>query len=381
MNFNFFHPVRQELFEGQGFVPAQIGHQISKQTEDDFYKAKICIIGFENGQYQNEADAIRKALYAYYGSANFPKIFDLGNVITDFLNEANWKDFYQIINQCRELGQTLCFIGGQKHYLFDIQMAYAQSKAYTNLGVIDKAFSVEDAQLDTINNDNFLYKICAQSPSYLFNIIAIGYQQYLVNPKNVAIFKQLNFEEYRLGQVRDNIAHSEPYLRDLDILGVSIDAMKQAETGGQRQCSPNGLYSEELAQMMRYAGMSDQLSSIGFFDYNSLDDPNNTCNALIAQAIWCFLEGFGMRLGEQPTVHPNSFLKYTLHNEEMALTLTFLKSKRSGRWWVEMPADKALLQQRFYIPCSLEDYEVALDGDIPERWLKGFNKLSQSPQA
>lgn len=247
-----------------------------------------------------------------------------------------------------------------------------------NLGIIDKQFSLEPNGDNHITDENYLYYICAQTPSYLFNIVQLGYQRFLVNPTSVQLMKQLNYEEINLGAIRDDVTQTEPYLRDIDILGVSTHAIKQAETGNQPDCSPNGLYSEELAQMIRYAGMSDRLTCIGFFDYESIFDAHGACAQLIAQNIWCLLEGVSMQLHEQPEIDHNVFIKYTVHNDEMDLDLLFLKSKKSGRWWIEMPADKALLRQRFFMPCTREDYDVALEGDIPERWIKGFNKLSKS---
>jgi hypothetical protein len=31
--------------------------------------------------------------------------------------------------------------------------------------------------------------------------------------------------------------------------------------------------------------------------------------------------------------------------------------------------------QMYYIACSYRDYEIANSGDIPDKWLKTFNKL------
>ena len=42
---------------------------------------------------------------------------------------------------------------------------------------------------------------------------------------------------------------------------------------------------------------------------------------------------------------------------------TFLQSKRTGRWWMQLPNKK-------FIPCSYKDYVTASQNEIPERWLR-----------
>jgi hypothetical protein len=46
----------------------------------------------------------------------------------------------------------------------------------------------------------------------------------------------------------------------------------------------------------------------------------------------------------------------------------FLKSKRTGRWWMKM-------QEGVYIPCTYSDYMQASNNDMPERWLRYQERL------
>ena len=46
---------------------------------------------------------------------------------------------------------------------------------------------------------------------------------------------------------------------------------------------------------------------------------------------------------------------------------TFLQSKKTGRWWMEAPDGKM-------IACSYDDYVVAADNNIPERWLRAAER-------
>jgi hypothetical protein len=45
----------------------------------------------------------------------------------------------------------------------------------------------------------------------------------------------------------------------------------------------------------------------------------------------------------------------------------FLQSKKTNRWWMQLP-DKT------FIACSGRDYAVALNNEIPERWLRAAER-------
>lgn len=374
MDFDFFQPITDAISTDK-VRKGQLGDLLLNQSPDDFFESKICLIGLIDDRYGLSCESIRRSLYSYYHRKNFPKIYDLGNIEVD--NFHNQKErFGSIVKACIENDKLLLFIGGSEHFLYHINQAYSFAKKYINLGTIQSHFTIKGDDQE-LTDTNYLYKIFSEKPNYLFHFTQLGYQNYLVDSATLELVNELNFDATRLGQIRDKIDHTEPQIRDLDIIGVSTKVVKQSEAGGQPECSPNGLYAEEFAQLCKYAGMSDKLSSVGFFDYDALYDVNGVCSQLIAQSIWCFIEGYAERMNENPQSNSNSFVKFIVHNNEMKLDLVFMKSEKTSRWWIEMPEDKALLQQQFYIPCTHQDYETALEGDIPERWLKGFQKLSQ----
>ena len=55
---------------------------------------------------------------------------------------------------------------------------------------------------------------------------------------------------------------------------------------------PNGFYGDEICQLMRYAGMSDKLSSVGFYEFNPNTGASKMSAKLIGQMIWCLVDGF-----------------------------------------------------------------------------------------
>ena len=141
--------------------------------------------------------------------------------------------------------------------------------------------------------------------------------------------------------------------------------------------SPNGFSGEEACKIMRYAGISDKISCVAISEYNQNIDGDSQTAKLIAQMIWYFLLGYRSRKNE---LNPNikNCIKYTVSFEDGKNEIIFYKSNLSGRWWMGVPF-KSLSHEEldcFYVACSYSDYELANRGEVPERWIKTFNKLS-----
>ncbi|GAL74750.1 formiminoglutamase [Nonlabens ulvanivorans] len=91
--------------------------------------------------------------------------------------------------------------------------------------------------------------------------------------------------------------------------------------------------------------------------------------------IWYFIEGYNYRAGEHPVNVENGYLKYRVPIEDEVLT--FYKSNKTGRWWIELPFLSNVnnkLKQQTLLPCTRKDYELACDQNLPERWLKARRK-------
>jgi hypothetical protein len=77
--------------------------------------------------------------------------------------------------------------------------------------------------------------------------------------------------------------------------------------------------------------------------------------------IWYFIDGKNKSKSEAPLTQRDSFNEYhTAFNE---VDTVFLQSKKTGRWWMQLPNEK-------FIACSIDDYHQATINEIPERWLR-----------
>jgi formiminoglutamase len=133
-----------------------------------------------------------------------------------------------------------------------------------------------------------------------------------------------------------------------------------------------------MCQIMRYAGMSDKLSALGIFEYNPKLDRHSQTSQLIAQMIWYFIDGYYSRKQDFPSDKKKDFMKFTVTLKEFKDHIIFYKSRKSDRWWMEVPI-KARLKTRYerhhMVPCSHKDYKTACRNTIPDRWWQTYQKL------
>lgn len=340
-------------------------------------------IGEERGNVNNNGcgqgvDMIRDYFYDLFPVGYAPRMVDLGNIkLGHNINDS----YYALTAVCSELlDQKIIpiIIGGSQ------DLTYANYRAYEDLGQIINIVSV-DNQFDLGENDqdlnarSYLSKIILHQPNFLFNYTNLGYQTYFVDQDAIRLMNNLFFDTYRLGNVRANMKDVEPMVRNADMISIDISAIRQTDAPGNNNTTPNGFYGEEMCQITRYAGLSDKLSSIGFYEYNPSMDRNGQTAHLIAQMVWYFVDGFYNRLHDYPIdKKSNDYNKFMVKLSNQREELIFFKSKKSDRWWMEVDCAatvKAKYERHYLVPCSYEDYEKALADDVPERWVQAYQKL------
>ena len=188
--------------------------------------------------------------------------------------------------------------------------------------------------------------------------------------------EKLYFDHVRLGQVRDNFKETEPLIRDADLLSFDLCAIQSADAPGAVDAQPFGLSGVEACQIFWFAGMNEKLSSIGLYGYDPyFYDANNKTAKVADVMIWYFIEGFYSRK-DSLSFKSADYIKYTVSLDTKPNTLVFYKSKRSGKWWMEIPHNETSRYDRVStVPCSYSDYQLAQKGEIPERWINAQIKL------
>ncbi len=344
----------------------------------------IAIVGVKEGRQApgNEAcqfapDAVRAALYPLFGGSFVPRLADLGNIEAGHAVNDTYYALSAVVDHLVRKNIVPFIIGGSQDLSYAQFLGYKNLEQTINIVSVDNEFDLGTPN-EEMNNKNYLGKIILHQPNYLFNYSNIGYQTYLVDPVSLDMMTKLYFDVYRLGQVRNHVEEAEPIIRQADMISFDMGALKHSEAPALPWPSPNGFYAEEACQMMRYAGMSDKLSSIGLYEINPEHDINSKTSLLAAQMIWCFMEGFYQRKNDFPNRSSSEYLRFHVVLQDEKYQINFYKSKKSDRWWMEIPypPNKDLKFERHtLIPCSYKDYELAAKNEIPDRWWQTYQKL------
>ncbi|MCK4638682.1 MAG: formimidoylglutamase, partial [Bacteroidales bacterium] len=313
----------------------------------------------------NAPDNIRKKLYKLFEGGNKTKIADLGNIKKGNTINDTYFAVTLVVSELLKNDIIPVLIGGSHDLTYANYQAYESLEQVINIVAVDSVFDLGKSEED-FNSQSYLSKIILHQPNYLFNYTNIGYQTYLIDQEAIGLMKNLFFDIYRLGNVRANIEEVEPIVRNADLVTFDISAIRQSDAPANGNASPNGFYGEEVCQIARYAGMSDKLTSIGFYEVNPKLDSQEQTSHLVAQMIWYFIDGFYNRKHDFPLKEKENYIKYLVSIKDHKDEIVFYKSKKSDRWWMEIPIKtnmKPKYERHYLVPCSYQDYQTACKDD------------------
>ena len=385
----YFEPIQLKgYYKAEKTRRKQLGDMVKAYVHPsdfpDLENADIAIFGvaeernaFRNTGCADASDAIRKEFYKLFQGAYDTRIIDLGNMMKGHTIEDTYFALRTTAVELIKNDIVPIVLGGSQDLTYAIYEAYEKLGRIVNIAAVDPQFDLGQSE-EEMNARSYLSKIILHQPNYLFNFTNIGYQTYFVDQEAIALMRNLFFDSYRLGIVRENLEEVEPMVRNADMLSVDVSAIRMSDAPGNANAIPNGFYGEEMCQILRYAGMSDKLSSLGIFEYNPKMDHHAQTSQLIAQMMWYFIDGFYNRKDDLPTDKKKEFLKFTVTLKEFKDNIVFYKSKKSDRWWMEVPI-KARLKTRYerhhIVPCSHNDYKFACKNNVPDRWWQTYQKL------
>lgn len=382
----FFEPLEAELI---GSVKAgTVGEKIRTFTEDseipEITIGTVALFGVPEGRRSKvnsnlEAglNDIRRKLYALKDHFNETEIVDLGNIRPGETVEDTYYAVSSSVSSIVKRGGIAIILGGGQDLTYANYLAYEKLEQVVNMVCIDSRFDLGDVD-DELSADRFLQKIILHQPNVLFNFSNLGYQTYHIEQKEIDLMHKMYFDAYRLGEVQHHIESVEPIVRSADMVSFDLSSIRQSDLPSNYRSEPNGLYGEEACAIARYAGLSDKLTSIGFYDHDPTSDENGRSAHLVAQMIWYFLWGVSNRKGDYPFTDKEEYLKYTVTIKKGEYEIIFYKSQRSDRWWMEVPYPSkrgAKYERHFMVPCSYTDYQMACKEEIPDRWWQTFQKL------
>lgn len=324
-------------------------------------------------------DAFRQKFYELNEGNYTTRIVDLGNIRAGYRVSDTYIALKLLVTELIKRNILPVIIGGGQDLTYAQFMAYEELEQKVDLLVVDSHFDLNDNIEGTIEttSTSYLNKIFLHEPNYLFNFSNIGYQTYFVNQESLKLMDKLYFDVYRLGDFSGNMSMAEPVIRNANMLSFDISAIRSADAAGNANATPNGFYGENTCQIARYAGMNDKLSSIGFYEYNPACDLNGQTAMLLAQMVWYFVDGYYNRKKEFPLLPKSQYITYRTSLKKDSHELVFVKSKKSDRWWMQVPypTGKSKNERHHLVPCRYEDYQTANSGEMPDLWWKTYQKL------
>jgi hypothetical protein len=328
MEFDFLKPIDDEIQEFiNGLTSQQLGSKIVLHTKEQFpdlNKIKIAVIGvLENrGDKKAVSDVdlvpLRKELYGLFPGNWDASIADLGDIAAGNSVMDTYFAVKKVVASLIKKKITPIVIGGSQDITYALYRAYDDLEQMVNLVSIDNKFDFGKED-EAVSASSYLTKIIIDEPNNLFNYCNIGYQTYFNSQEEIDLIEKLFFDGYRLGEVSNNIAISEPVFRDADLVSIDLNSIKSSDSGN--------------------------------------------------------FVAFHYRSNEYPFGSKENYLKYIVPLEEEELI--FYKSDKTDRWWIEIPFISNVnnkLKRNSLLPCSYNEYLQACNQELPERWWKAQRK-------
>jgi formiminoglutamase len=369
---DFLEPINlYELSDDEGYKQTQLGKHILVNEDffPDLQSADLVIVGFgETRGMQPSVDvnmgpnAIRKEFYSLFQWHTDVQVADVGNVRPGASLQDSYAALKSVVNELIRHNKRVIILGGSH------DLTSAQYKAYADLEQIIEATCVDakiDLNMDSVlPADHFLMEMLVGEPNFIRHYNHIGFQSYFVHPTMLETIDKLGFDCFRVGRVKEKMDEMEPVIRNSNLFSFDISAIQNSHAPANR-ITPNGFTGEEACMLMQYAGMSQNVNTIGIYGYLPEQDQHALTARQISHMLWYLMDGVNKGKHEAKLEDRDSFNEFKLAFAE--LETTFLQSKRTGRWWMEVPDGKM-------IACSHLDYMIASANDIPERWLRAAER-------
>ncbi|RMF31520.1 MAG: hypothetical protein D6765_01615 [Bacteroidetes bacterium] len=362
---NWVAPILSRELNRDSWSADQVGGCIRAHFEalPPLEEARVALLGIA----VEAAEAVRRALYPLSFPFKRLQVVDLGNV------RKEEPDFWAPL--VRELlDSKICpiLIGADEDCLAGHFHAQGDNLKDLHGVVVSRRIAVGHAD----DRRNWAAPLFQSRSKELAQLCFLGVQAHWLPPSLQRQVERRGFEWLSLGALRKNIEEAEPLLRDADFVAFHAAALKGNEMPAVQQPAPGGFLLEEACQLLRYAGLSDKLGSLSLFGYRAERDQNGFSAQGLAQMIWYFLDGFHHRKNDYP-VSQNSLIEYVVDFKNHDFQLSFWKSQKSGRWWMEIPKHLSSPPRHALIPCTYEDYLQACNEDLPNRLWKALKRLEK----
>jgi formiminoglutamase len=350
----FFEPVSKQFLKGISKKESLLGNHIfiNSGKFPDSSKIDVAIIGMGTN-----ADFVRKYLYKYSHHLNGVTVADFGN-LRHSGSEKNMNDgLAECLLLLKEKNIIPVIIGEQ----FNYAGAFIKGIDFAKLDV-----AIVSPYLEYTEKD-LAFKL--NEKNRLFHASFIAFQSYLNTSEKMQDCSEVFSEYMRLGSLRANLTLVEPLLRQADIFDFDLSSIKYSDFQSATTRLPNGLVNHEACALCRYAGISNNINYYLLRNF-CLNENSDIDNQQVAQMIWYILDGIDNRFNDFPQMNHRNFSVFKCHATN-GIDMVFLNSNLTGRWWMQIPEkSKGKKMPPKFIGCNESDYEIAREGDVPEKWFR-----------
>ena len=335
------------------------GKNIARNGIDDFdIDNSLDIVIFSINDLDNNLDytkKIRKRLYSLSIGDWDLKILDLGI----FKSGRQYSDTQfalgEILNKLSLLKVKVIVINLCKNIIYDFYYALKQNNDIVNIVSVDN-------KIPKNSENSSLRKILDDQNCKLGEYSNVGFQKHINNIDEIELFKNMFFETYSLGKIKNKIGNCEPIFRNSNLVDLSMRAVKSGDINNSHEFT-NGLTSYEYCNISRFAGLSNNLDLISFSTYYQ----SSAISSLTSEGIWYAIDGINSFIFENVDLNSDNYLFYNVVVDNY--DLKFVKSLITQRWWFSLENMNLVQMEKTYIPCVEDDYLLSKKSILSDRIL------------
>ena len=304
---------------------------------------------------------LRKQLYRLSGLDFQLPLFDFGDLVSGKTIQDTHYILQEILSACHYKGTIPVVIGGSADLSFSLFSSLNFHQKNINFTQISNIVSISNDG-EEVTEKNFLSRIFSSKNFSIKNYHHLGYQKHLNELDSVKLIREVDFDIVRLADMMNTTVKTEPYFRKSDLITVNCDAVESFGRPFSVHPQVNGLNRREICAYLKEAGLSENLKSVGIFNFNA-ETADTLNHQLLAQMIWYLIEGINIQKS-----HPKerSFETFWLIIDDSEYA--FKRDSFSGLWY--FGSDDDINQCH---PCSQDDYNSAKRGLFTDRILKFLN--------
>ncbi|WP_434980790.1 arginase [Daejeonia sp. YH14] len=356
MNFEDFiipaQPVKTEKW--------QIGNVVSESLGEDGIALLFLsdLRGAGRGAEMQDFSQVRKNFYRLSRLDFEVPVYDLGNMISGKTPQDSHYVLQEVLAACHSKGTVPVIVGGSCDFAYSL--FYSLNFQQENISYTQISSTVSlSGEGEEITEKNFLNRIFSTKNFNIRDFHLLGYQKHLNEPDSVRLIKEVDFDIIRLAEMMNSTDRVEPFFRRADMITINCDAVESFSDAFSVHPQVNGLNRREICSYMKEAGLSENLKSVGIFNFN-FSSGNLLNHQLLAQMLWYLAEGINIRRSHPQNPDYDTFVVLVDDNE-----YTFHRDTFSNLWYFGSDENAALWK-----PCSREDYELAKRGSIHPRFLR-----------